>query len=211
MSIHHIMTLLEFCLKNTHFLFQCKYNDQIYGAALHSPISPIVTNFFMEKFETRSINTAPNPPRLWLRYIDDTFAIQKAEHSQRFPQHIISIDPHIQCPAETPNTYVSISFLDTLVSPGPDTLLLTIAYRKPTHTDLYLHWDSHHNLSTKYSVLHTLKHRARTIYANPQLLYEDKEDMQGLYKDASIPFQHLIHSKSKVTTNKHHSGPQQCQ
>ena len=43
-------------------------------------------------------------------------------------------------------------FLDTLVTPEPDKALFTTVYRKPTHTDEYLHWESHWKLSDKYSV-----------------------------------------------------------
>ena len=42
--------------------------------------------------------------------------------------------------------------------------------RKLTHTDLYLPWDSYHNLSAKYSMINTLSHRAQTICSTPQLL-----------------------------------------
>ena len=40
MSIPQIVTLLEFCLKNTYFLFQGKYYGQANGAAMGSPIVP---------------------------------------------------------------------------------------------------------------------------------------------------------------------------
>ena len=60
MPIPHITTLLEFCLKDTHFLFLDKYYEQVYGAAMGSLISPIVANLFKEKFETRANNTAPS-------------------------------------------------------------------------------------------------------------------------------------------------------
>ena len=59
-------------------------------------------NMFIEEFEIKVISTAPNPPRLWLRYVDDTFVIQQAEHSQQLLQHINSIDPHIQFTTESP-------------------------------------------------------------------------------------------------------------
>ena len=51
MSIPQIVTLLEFCLKNTYFLFQGKYYEQVHGAAMGSPISPIKANLFMEEFK----------------------------------------------------------------------------------------------------------------------------------------------------------------
>ena len=49
-----------------------------------SPINPIVANLFMEYFKVRTLSTSPNPPRIWLRYVDDTFVVHKAEHSQQF-------------------------------------------------------------------------------------------------------------------------------
>ena len=54
-------------------------------------------------------------------------------------------------------------FLDILVTPGRDGSLSTSVYRKPTHSDLYLQWESHHTLTSKYSVIGTVQHRAQTI------------------------------------------------
>ena len=39
MPIQHIITLLEFCLKNTYFFFQGKYFEQVCGTAMGSPVS----------------------------------------------------------------------------------------------------------------------------------------------------------------------------
>ena len=49
----------------------------------------------------------------------------------------------------------SIPYLDTIVKPEVDGSLSITVYRKPTHTDQYLQWDSHHNLSAKFSVINT--------------------------------------------------------
>ena len=56
---------------------------------------------------------------MWLRFVDDTFVINKAEYSQDLLQHINSQDPHIQFTVE-PTQQGSLPFLDTLVTIQPD-------------------------------------------------------------------------------------------
>ena len=87
MCIQQIVTLLEFCLKNTYFLFQGKYYEQVYGAAMGFSISPLIANLFMEEFKVKTLSSASC---LWLRYVDDNLIIQEAEHSQQLLKHINS-------------------------------------------------------------------------------------------------------------------------
>ena len=47
MDISDIILLLEFCLKNTYFSFQDQFYEQVEGAAVGSPVSPTVANFYM--------------------------------------------------------------------------------------------------------------------------------------------------------------------
>ena len=44
MAVKHITCLLEFCLRSTYFTFHDKYYEQVEGAAMGSPITPIVAN-----------------------------------------------------------------------------------------------------------------------------------------------------------------------
>ena len=132
--------------------------------------SPTVVNLSMKQFETMATNTATQPLNLWLRHVDNTFDIQRAEHKNQFLQHIKSIHPDIQFTHESPSTDISIPFLYTLVSLEPDNTILTSVYKKPTYTDQYLHWNSHHNSSANYGRFKTLKQRARTFCVNTQLL-----------------------------------------
>ena len=62
MTVNNITCLLEFCLNSTYFTFQEKFYEQVEGAAMGSPISPIVANLYMEDFEMRAINTSPQSP-----------------------------------------------------------------------------------------------------------------------------------------------------
>ena len=61
MTIHQIINLLEFCLRNIYFVFQGRYYEQLEGSAIDSPISPIVANLYMEEFEAKTLSTAPHP------------------------------------------------------------------------------------------------------------------------------------------------------
>ena len=100
MSTQNIMDLLEFCLGNTYFLFQGNYFEQTQGAAMGSPVSPVLANLYMESFEDRALSSAVNPPRWWKRFVDDTFVILKKDHKEEFLHHINSVDPSIQFTTE---------------------------------------------------------------------------------------------------------------
>ena len=112
------------------------------------------------------------PPSPWLRFVDDTFVINRAEHNQDLLQHINNQDPHIQFTVE-PTQQGSLPFLDTLVTIQPDNTFNTSVYRKPTQTDQYLHWDSNHHITAKQSVFNTLAHRAKTVSSTQENM--DKE------------------------------------
>ena len=43
--------LIELCLKSTYFRFGDTFYEQVEGAAMASPLSPIVANLYMEAFE----------------------------------------------------------------------------------------------------------------------------------------------------------------
>ena len=123
-----------------------------------SPIS-LIANLFMDEFKVKALSSA----QYMLRYMDATFVIQDAKHSQQLLQHISSHDPHKLFTIEQPNQKGALPFLETLFSPGPNNTLVTTIYRKPLHTDQYLHWDSNHIITTKNSVCNTLAFRAKVI------------------------------------------------
>ena len=99
----------------------------------------------------------------WHRFVDDTFVIHKEVNKQGFLQNINSNDPAIKFTVEDNKEDGPIPFLDTTVKPEADGTLSITVYKKPTHSDQYLQWDSHHHLSAKFSVIHTLSHRVKMV------------------------------------------------
>ena len=61
LSVQNIIELLGFCLHNTYFSFQNKLHEQVEGAAMGFPLSPIVANLYMEHFERKALSTASTP------------------------------------------------------------------------------------------------------------------------------------------------------
>ena len=113
-SSENILKLLEFCLVNTYFLFNGQFFEQTKGAAMGSPVSPIVANIYMEAFEDRALNTALHPPKIWKRYVDDTFVVQLESQRDEFFHHINQVDTSITFTMEEAGPNGSIPFLDLL-------------------------------------------------------------------------------------------------
>ena len=144
----------------TYFSFHNEFYEQVEGAAMGSPVGPIVANLYIEHCERKALRSASNPPWVWFMFVDDTWVIQQQAHKQAFLDHINSIDPTIKFTVEGTQRNGAIPFLDTLITPLADSSLSITVCCKPTHTDQYLQWDNHHSLSAKYSVIGTLTHRA---------------------------------------------------
>lgn len=96
LSRNTVVDLFKLCLGSTYFLYQGEYNQQMEGAAVGSPVSPITTNIYMEEFEQLALNTAPTLPRQWKWYVDDTFCIIEEQTAEGFLKHLTSLKPKLE-------------------------------------------------------------------------------------------------------------------
>ena len=143
-------------------------------------------------------------------YVDDTCVILSSANKEEFFQHINSIDPRIQFTSEESKPDGSIPFLDCLVVPQADGSIITTVYRKPTHTDMYMNWDSYHHLAAKYIVINTLRHRTKTVYHQTVIGKRRKPSLQRP-KKMQIPFMGLEQNKHPKETEEKQPRDQQHQ
>ncbi|KAL9953838.1 hypothetical protein ACROYT_G041308 [Oculina patagonica] len=145
-----------------------------------SPISAVVANLYMESFEEQAITSSFYKPKIWKRYVDDTFTILDRGRVDSFLQHLNNQQPSIRFTMETENG-CKIAFLDTTVSREPDGRLTTSVYRKPTHTDQYLAYDSHHPQSVKRSIVKCLYDCVERLVTKPSVISKEKKHLSSVF------------------------------
>ncbi len=161
LSVDEIIDLVKFCLSNTHFSFRDKVYHQSFGCAMGSPVSALAANIVMEKIEDRIFENQSFNIKHWKRFVDDIWAVVPASQIDEILKFINSIETSIKFTIERESER-SISFLDIRICRAPDGIFVTKLYRKPTHTNKYLDFQSNHPLCHKRAVVKTLTDRIST-------------------------------------------------
>ena len=197
-----IADLLNFVLRSTYFQYNGSIYEQREGAAMGSPVSAVIANLYMESFEEQAIASSSHKPKIWKRYVDDTFTILDRENVDSFLQHLNNQQPSIRFTMETESDS-KLAFLDTAVSREPDGRLTTSIYRKPTHTDQYLAYDSHHPQSVKRGIVKCLYERAKRLVTKPSVISKEKKHLSSVLVSNGYPFSFLqkITKTRKPNTN----------
>ncbi|CAL8107370.1 unnamed protein product [Orchesella dallaii] len=155
-----VIELLELCMTETNFQFRNNYYRQNEGMAMGSPISPIMAEIFMQHLETTKISQIQDLKN-WLRFVDDGYGQVNRRKLEYVKDQLNNIHPKIKFTMEVENTNNhSLPFLDILVTRKEDGSFGHQIYRKPTHSDKYLHFTSAHPLCHKISAIDSLHYRA---------------------------------------------------
>ena len=118
--------------------------------------------------------------------MDDTQAVQKRQYVNSLFDHINSRHDKIKFTKEEENENQQLPVLDVLMT-REGNKVTTNVYRKPTHTDHYLQWDSHHPVAHKLSVVRTLYHRVGTHIKDEKLKKVEIEKIKSDLKKMWVP------------------------
>ena len=191
--------LLEFSTTNCIFCFKRIFYKQLQGAAMDSPVSPVIANIYLEHFESLAVPTSPTLIKWRFRYVDDVHSVTRIDQVNKLQEHLNSIDLHIKFTIELPGAG-GLPFLDTLTEPTPNSIESTV-YRKPSHTDRYVGYNSNHPISAKLSVIHTLIHRAKQVCFTPEFLAKEMDHLHKVLHDNHYPAQFFQQGKPLQKTN----------
>ena len=124
-----------------------------------SSVSPIIADIFMEDLEDKTFGTYDATPRVWYRFVDDVISVVKKHNAQGLLQHLNKQHGRIQFTIKMENSG-SLTFMDIRITRQPQGELTEEVYQKPTHTNRYVPFSSHHPISVKSGVVACLANRA---------------------------------------------------
>ena len=178
---------LELATLDSYFTFNNNTYQQCDGVAMGSPLGPILANIFMcdleEKFLTPNLTFKP---QVYLRYVDDTFALfNDPSHATQFLNLINSMHPNIVFTMETEQNS-SLPFLDVLVKRHENSFQTSV-FRKKTFTGLGFNFQSFTSKRFKLNSISTLVSRAYHISSSYINFHNEIELLKNYFTNNGYP------------------------
>ena len=144
------------------FMHQDRFYTQTDGVAMGNPLGPTLANFFLAHLETTKLNNFPgSKPKLYLRYVDDIFAVfEDASHIEPFFAFLNQLHKNLAFTTELGTK--TLPFLNVEVEVNANNFN-TWVYRKKTHTGVLLNFSAIVPSSWKNGIIMCLLHQAQTI------------------------------------------------
>ena len=148
----------------------------------------------MESVEGRTMGM-----QFWKRYIDDTCCVISKDEVGRFHSHINSVELCTQFTVKI-ELHGKLPFWDELMTREDDGSISTSVYRKPTHTNKYLEFTSHHPTIHKSAVVRTLFNCTEKVSSS---LVEKTAEERRLFgkmgtQRSSLGVDHINHKKQRA-------------
>ena len=165
------------------FMHKSKLYKQIDGLSMGNPLSPTLANLFLAHFE-KDWNNRSDAPSLYVRYIDDIFAVFNKKTHVSFLNFINNVHTNLKFTSEIANK--SISFLDCWIDITDNNVTCSI-YRKPTYTNLILSYFASCPFSWKKGLIYCLLHRAYTLSSSWELINTEISNLKNIFSLNGYP------------------------
>ena len=194
-DIQDILDLLDLCL-STEFCFDNKYYRQVSGTPTGSTLSSFLAEKVMQDLERKAV-TNNNDIKTWDRYEDDVLATVKKDKVDNILHTVNNTTKNITFTKEEEHDN-KLAFLDVLLTKTDDGNLNTQVYRKKTHTDQLLNYNSNHPTQHKVSCIKTLFNRIDRHCNTDQSKQEERKYLYSTFYKNDYP----AHFINKVLSRK---------
>ena len=194
-GVDDIMKLLEISIETYFKTLDGNIYFQRDGLPIGKSISKPIAGIYMHWFERTYVFGENSSFRdkivFWKRQMDNIFFVWNGtkEELELFVWHLNGFECKIQFTLEVEkNRY--LPFLDVGIT-RLDSKLVTKIYRKPTHTQQYINWNSNHPKNMLLGVLKGLVHRAHVLCDEKEDLLEELELLRNVFICNGYP-EHLV-------------------
>ena len=176
-----------------------------------SPLSSFLAEAVMQDLEKRSV-TDNKDIKTWKRYVDDVLATVKKGKTDDILHSINNTTENIIFAKEEEHN--QIAFLDVLLTRTNDGTINTQVYRKKTHTDQILNFNSNHPTQHEISYITTLFNRIDTHCNTEQAKQTERRHLCSTFMKNSYPRNFInkvltkIRSKQRIDKSNEQSTEQ---
>ncbi|XP_078372690.1 uncharacterized protein LOC144656333 [Oculina patagonica] len=172
-----ICDLIRIILNMNNFEFNNEHFMQLHGTAMGTRMAPAFANLFMGDFETKALDSYPDKPFIWWRYIDDIFMIWTLGEDKLddFIKYLNNIHHTIKFTSERSTTSIPFLDVDIHLNNGK---IETDLYSKPTDKHQYLLNTSSHPYHTKRSIPYSLALLLRRICSTENFFEHRVKELQ---------------------------------
>ena len=125
-----------------------------------SPLVVELAEIRVADVENTALTTYKGPPNTYRHFVDDGIGdFRDKSHAGGFLNYLNSLTDDLQYTIEYPSHDGSLPYMDILIHADKSTSV----YRKPTHTNLYVHYNSCAPSYSKDSVIRSLTRRAHFL------------------------------------------------
>ena len=148
--------LILLCTKNVYFTFNGETFTQVDVVEMGSPLAPKLAGIFMVKLERNR------------QYVDNTICFIKNGSVEHVLSTFNNFHSSVKFNYET-ESGDKLCFLDMLLIRTGNNIEICV-FRKPTNTNIYIHWNLLRPSQWKYSTLKTLVYHAYIVCSDNQHL-----------------------------------------
>ena len=162
------------------FLFKDELYKQVDGNGMGSPLGCTMANFFLGHLETLIFKDQMScHPKLYVRYIDDVFAVFDDVNACLSFLNILS-SQHDNIKFTIEKSTNTLQFLDVDIKISENTVD-TWVWRKPTNTGLFLNFAAICPIKWKSGLVFCMLHRAKLICSSDWLFFKEVEILKSLF------------------------------
>ena len=162
------------------FMHQDRFYTQTDGVAMGNPLGPTLANFFLAHLETTVLNKFPgSKPKLYLRYVDDIFAVFEEEsHIIPFFNYLNQLHKNLAFTTELGGR--TLPFLNVEIEVNANNFNSWV-YRKKTHTGVLMNFSAIVPISWKTGLVMGQLHRAKTICSNDLYFRQEVAKLKEMF------------------------------